>query len=129
VAVLVRILEAAAPLLAELGYTPVLVEAHHRHKKDAPSGTALNLRQAMHPFADVQTHAIRAGETTGRHEVTFYGERDRIVAGHEALDRDLFATGAIEAALWLHAQRVPACHDMQSYLDARSANRSRKAAG
>jgi 4-hydroxy-tetrahydrodipicolinate reductase len=104
VATLNRILRDAAPLLRKLGYTPVLVEAHHCHKKDAPSGTALLLRDTI-AAADgaepCQTHSIRAGEVIGDHEVTYYGAADHLCFGHFAQDRGLFARGSIEVALWL----------------------------
>ncbi len=103
-----QILEVYSPLFKKLGYTPVLVEKHHRHKKDAPSGTALTLRNAIepeHPSA-VQTHSIRAGEVIGDHEVTFFSAGDRVVLGHFAQDRSIFARGAIETAIWLEKSNV-----------------------
>lgn len=98
-----RMLREFGPLLKDLGYTPVLVETHHRHKKDAPSGTALTLQSCIDPVhpGSVQTHAIRAGEVIGDHEVTFHGPSDKIVVGHFAQNRTLFARGALEAVLWL----------------------------
>jgi 4-hydroxy-tetrahydrodipicolinate reductase len=105
-----QILENASPLLAKLGYEPVLVETHHRHKKDAPSGTALLLSRTIEAATDdadsnVQTHSIRAGEVIGDHEITFYGPGDHLVLGHFAQDRSIFARGAIDAALWLASSR------------------------
>ncbi len=96
-------LKKAAPLFVKLGYTPVLVETHHRHKKDAPSGTAIMLQRAIAPEnpAGVQTHAVRAGEIIGDHEVTFYGHSDHVTLGHFAQDRSIFARGSIDVALWL----------------------------
>ena len=104
---LVDLLKNAAPLLAKLGYTPVIVEGHHRHKKDAPSGTAITLQRAISPEhpGQVQTHSVRAGEVIGDHEVTFYGPGDHLVMGHFAQDRSIFARGAIDVALWLSTQR------------------------
>jgi len=107
VATVASILRQAAPILQSLGYTPVITETHHRHKKDAPSGTAMTLQENLAPFADVQTHSIRAGEVPGTHEIAFYGTHDRITVRHEALDRGVFASGAIDAALWLHALDRP----------------------
>lgn len=105
VAAMSRLLSTAGPLLESLGYVPVLTETHHRHKKDAPSGTALTLRESLRTaYPDgLQTHSIRAGEIVGRHEVTFYGDHDTLAFSHDVLDRGVFARGAIEAALWLHA--------------------------
>lgn len=113
-----HILKQAAPLLEKLGYTPVIVEGHHRHKKDAPSGTALSLQRAIAPAGpgNVQTHSIRAGEIVGDHEVTYYGTGDRISFKHEAQDRSIFARGAIDVALWL-ATKAPtgALQTMDAY--------------
>jgi 4-hydroxy-tetrahydrodipicolinate reductase len=103
-----RILKTFAPVLTQLGYQPVMVETHHRHKKDAPSGTALLLNRTIETSAGigpVQTHSIRSGEVIGDHEVTFYGPADRLVLGHQAQDRSIFARGAIDAAIWAHQKR------------------------
>ncbi len=100
---LLEILHFASPLLEKIKYTPVLVETHHRGKKDTPSGTALSIQRVVSPFGpgNLQTHSIRAGEVVGNHEVTFYGPSDRISLGHFANDRSIFARGALEVALWL----------------------------
>ena len=100
---LLAVLRQASPLLTKLGYAPVIVETHHRHKKDAPSGTAVSMQKVIAPQAptSVQTHAIRAGEIFGDHEATFYGPGDHLTFGHFAQDRSIFARGAIEVALWL----------------------------
>lgn len=103
-----QILKNATPMLGKLGYTPVLVDTHHRHKKDAPSGTALLLTRTMETAgatAPIQTQSVRAGEIVGDHEITFYGPGDHIVLGHFAQDRSIFARGAIDAAIWLHESR------------------------
>ena len=118
VAALTSILEFAVPVLEELGYTPVLTEAHHEHKRDAPSGTAKSLCETLQPDApdSIQVHSIRAGEVIGKHDVRFYGAHDEIVIGHEAKHRGLFAQGAVDAALWLCRQPEPCgSYTMQSY--------------
>jgi 4-hydroxy-tetrahydrodipicolinate reductase len=104
---LTEILRSAAPLLDRLGYQPVIVDTHHKHKKDSPSGTALSLQRAIAPAGpgNVQTHSIRQGEVIGDHEVTFYGAADHLTFGHFAQDRSIFARGAIQCALWLSSQR------------------------
>ncbi len=106
-------------------YDIEIVEAHHRHKVDAPSGTALMLGQAaadgrgvaLDAVADrgrdgitgartqgaIGFHAIRGGDYIGEHDVIFAGEGERIVLRHVASDRALFARGAIRAALWVQA--------------------------
>lgn len=98
-----KILANAAPLLKSLQYTPVLVESHHRHKVDSPSGTALALQETVCPEdpRSIQTHAIRAGGVVGEHEFIFHSDSDEIRISHKALDRSIFARGAIEVALWL----------------------------
>jgi len=105
-----EMLRACAPMLEKLGYTPVIVDTHHRHKKDAPSGTAVSLQRAIALAGpgNVQTHSIRAGEVIGDHEVTFYGSGDHLTIGHFAQDRSIFARGAVETALWLAAKRSAA---------------------
>ena len=103
VAALGSILEFAAPLLTALGYTPVLTESHHKHKLDAPSGTAKSMLEILQPESpeSVQVHSIRAGELIGEHEVTFYAAHDEIGIRHEAKDRRLFARGAIDDGSFL----------------------------
>ncbi len=122
VAALGSIVGHAAPILEELGYTPVVTEVHHRHKLDAPSGTAKTLIDALAPDAPetVQVHSVRAGEVIGKHDIVFYGPDDQIVIGHEARDRGLFARGAVEAALWLAAQPERTGYfTMAAYFEAR----------
>jgi 4-hydroxy-tetrahydrodipicolinate reductase len=96
-------LKQVAPLLDKLGYKPSIVETHHVHKKDAPSGTALSLQRAISPSGpgNVPVKSIREGEVVGDHEVAFHGPADRIMFGHFAQDRSIFARGAIDVALWL----------------------------
>ncbi|MEM0976445.1 MAG: 4-hydroxy-tetrahydrodipicolinate reductase [Pseudomonadota bacterium] len=99
-----------------------IVEAHHRHKVDAPSGTALMLGEAaakgrgvaLPDMADrgrdgitgergrgaIGFHAIRGGDVVGEHDVIFAADGERIVLKHLATDRAIFARGAIKAALW-----------------------------
>lgn len=102
-----EILRRFSPLLKKTGYSPSLVETHHQHKKDSPSGTALSLQRAIAPEKpeSISTHSIRAGTVIGDHEVTFYGHGDKITLAHSAQDRSIFARGAIEVALWLVKQR------------------------
>ena len=103
-------------------YDIEVVEAHHRHKVDAPSGTALMLGEAAAAGRGVDhAHvadrgrdgitgarerghigysAIRGGDIVGEHDVIFAGEGERIILRHIASDRMLFARGAVKAALW-----------------------------
>lgn len=83
------------------GYSPYILEMHHCHKLDAPSGTAKTLQAIvdgnMHTHADVQ--AIRCGEIPGIHTVGFEGDVDRLKITHEAFSRLGFAQGAVAAAV------------------------------
>ncbi|MEA1945364.1 MAG: 4-hydroxy-tetrahydrodipicolinate reductase, partial [Euryarchaeota archaeon] len=95
-----------------------IVEAHHRHKKDAPSGTAVHAaevmrkvlgekemvygRQGICPRGDeIGIHAIRGGDIVGDHLVLFAGDGERIEIKHQAHSRQAFAGGAIRAARWV----------------------------
>ncbi|MFB9733352.1 4-hydroxy-tetrahydrodipicolinate reductase [Ornithinimicrobium kibberense] len=83
-----------------------VTDTHHRHKVDAPSGTAVLLREALAEGADadagqVQTTSLRVGEVVGRHEVVAASALETITLAHEAHDRAVFATGALTAARWL----------------------------
>ena len=115
-------LEFAGPLFESLGYTPVITETHHVDKKDAPSGTAKVLQRTLQPAApeSVQTHSVRAGTVIGEHQVRFHGPDDEITMGHTALNRGLFARGALEAALWLCSrQQAAGFFTMRDYFRAR----------
>jgi 4-hydroxy-tetrahydrodipicolinate reductase len=114
-----------------------VVEAHHRRKTDAPSGTALALARAAaagrgvdldavrrdgrsgdtgaRPDGQIGLHAVRGGGVVGEHTVMFIGERERIELRHDALDRALFAEGALRAARWM-AGRAPGRYSMQDVL-------------
>ncbi len=118
----------ARRVAAALGteYDVEIVEMHHRHKVDAPSGTALMLGEAVAAgrrvnLADVRESgrdeqtgprasgaigfaSLRGGDVIGEHEVIFAGAGERISLGHVATDRMLFARGAVRAALWGHDQ-------------------------
>ena len=83
-----------------------VTDTHHRHKVDAPSGTAIVLRDALAGGAgtepdQVQTTSLRVGEVVGRHEVVAASALETITLSHEAHDRAVFATGALTAARWL----------------------------
>lgn len=122
VAALTAVLEFAAPMLESLGYTAAITETHHSGKRDAPSGTAKVLQAALKPDApeSIQTHSVRAGAVIGEHEVRFFGPDDEIQIRHTAMRRSLFARGALDAALWLHAERTePGLLTMKDYLKTR----------
>ncbi len=114
-----------------------ITEMHHRHKVDAPSGTALLLGQAAakgrsidlaaqsvrtrdghtgpRPEGSIGFATLRGGSVVGDHTVTFAGEGERIVLQHLAQDRSLFATGAVKAALWGKG-RKPGFYSMRDVL-------------
>lgn len=83
------------------GYSPYMVEMHHCHKLDAPSGTARSLADIVDANMNVETdiQSVRCGEIPGIHTVGFEGLNDRITMTHEAFSREGFAAGAVEAAL------------------------------
>ena len=83
------------------GYSPYMVEMHHCHKLDAPSGTAKTLAEIVDENMNVQTEiqSVRCGEISGIHTIGYEGANDRITMSHEAFSREGFAVGAVEAAL------------------------------
>ena len=83
------------------GYSPYMVEMHHCHKLDAPSGTARSLADIVDANMDVKTdiQSVRCGEIPGIHTIGFEGMNDRITLTHEAFSREGFAAGAVVAAL------------------------------
>ncbi len=103
-------------------YDVEIVEMHHRHKKDAPSGTALMLAKAAaqgrsqelndcavygrhgevgeRPTGEIAIHALRGGSVIGDHTVMFAGELERIEITHRAQSREAFAAGALAAIKW-----------------------------
>lgn len=105
-------------------YDIEVVEMHHRHKKDAPSGTALMLAKSANegrasigaaanrfiygregdtgerPVGEIAIHALRGGSVVGDHTVMFAGELERVELTHKAQDRAAFAAGALKAMVW-----------------------------
>ena len=118
-------------------YDIEVIEMHHRHKKDAPSGTALRLAEraaegrglalpavACHgrsglpgerPRDQIGIHAVRGGDVIGDHTVVFATEGERVELTHRASTRDAFACGALHAAGWIRG-RAPGLYDMQDVL-------------
>lgn len=102
----VNVMFKAAELLSHVlgdsgDYEPYIIEMHHKHKLDAPSGTAKTLAAIVGQGigADVPVESVRCGEIAGIHELGFEGPADRIVLRHEAFSREGFARGAVQAAL------------------------------
>ncbi len=97
-----------------------LVERHRRGKRDAPSGTALMLAKLLREAAGSdrlagRIHSVRAGDTIGEHELRLTAPHEELLVSHRALDRDVFAQGAIEAVCWLSG-RPPGPYDFEQTL-------------
>jgi 4-hydroxy-tetrahydrodipicolinate reductase len=134
--VLVSLLGKAAKMLGD-DYDVEIIEAHHRFKKDAPSGTALALGRSVADALnrdlekvvingrkgivgargkkEIAMLSVRAGDIVGEHTVIFGGIGERLEFIHRAHSRDTFAHGAIRAAQWL-AKRNPGLYSMQDVL-------------
>lgn len=119
------------------GYDIEIVEKHHHHKKDAPSGTAIKLaekaaegagldleKSAVHgrcgmvgarPAGEIGIHAVRAGDIVGEHTVLLATQGERVELSHSASSRECFAMGALRAATWIMGQSV-GLYDMQDVL-------------
>jgi 4-hydroxy-tetrahydrodipicolinate reductase len=136
----VNLLAALAARVAEaLGpeFDIEILEMHHRHKRDAPSGTSLLLGRAMagargvsldergvrtrdgdvgpRREGDIGFAALRGGDVVGEHRVIFAGPGERIELAHIATDRGIFARGAVKAALWARG-RAPGLYAMTDVL-------------
>lgn len=123
IAVLRRLTALAAAALPP-SFDVEILEAHHRAKRDAPSGTALSLAEAVvegRPASELRGDprwglgqgrhgrevglaVVRGGDVVGEHTVFFLGDGERIELSHRATDRRIFARGAVEAARWLSHQ-------------------------
>lgn len=102
-----------------LDYEVNIVEAHHAHKKDAPSGTAKKLAQIIKDSSNSDVKdikAIREGEIIGDHRVIFESSVDKIELFHTAKTRDIFALGALRAAKFIVGEK-PGLYSMEDVLD------------
>jgi 4-hydroxy-tetrahydrodipicolinate reductase len=133
---LLKVLKDVAKVLGD-DYDVEVIEAHHRLKKDAPSGTAIRIAQVLadalnrnldetavyerkgmigeRTRKEIGMQTIRAGDIVGEHTVLFGGIGERIEITHKASSRDTFAGGAIKAAMWVCGQK-PGLYDMQDVL-------------
>ena len=115
IAVLADLVERAARALPD--WDCDIIEAHHRNKLDAPSGTALSLGEAAQQGgAQPRYVSLRAGDIIGEHTVQFTGAGERIELVHRAGNREIFARGALHAASKL-AGRVPGLYRIGDILD------------
>lgn len=137
-----ELLALAARLLSQ-GYDIEVIEAHHRHKVDAPSGTALRMGEVIaqalgQRLDDVAVHGryghtgerragsigfsvIRGGDIVGDHTVLFAGAGERIEITHRSTSRQGYAAGSLRAARFLVDGRAPGLYDMHDVLGLRSA--------
>lgn len=137
--VLVALAGYAAQMLGEQ-FDIEIVEMHHRHKVDAPSGTAVRLTEVVarargldpewatvmgrsgrpgpRPPSEIGVHALRGGDVIGDHTVVLAGPGERIELTHRAHERQIFARGAVRAAHWV-ATQPPGRYDMSDVLGIR----------
>ena len=140
--ILIGLVQHAAQRLDAADWDIEIAEAHHRRKVDAPSGTALMLGEAAaegraedlpdlraapwdgitgpRPEGKIGFSSIRAGGIVGEHTVMFASEDEVLTLSHSAIDRSLFAKGAVAAAAWVRS-RKPGLYDMQDVLGFRQA--------
>lgn len=140
--ILIGLVEHAALRLDARDWDIEVLETHHRRKADAPSGTALMLGEAAAngrgaDLEDLRTApydgitgaresgkigfaSLRAGGVIGEHTVLFASEDETLTLSHSAIDRSLFAKGAVAAAAWVRSRR-PGLYDMQDVLGFRQA--------
>ena len=140
--ILIGLVQHAAQRLDAAEWDIEIAEAHHRRKVDAPSGTALMLGEAAaegrgedlrdlraspwdgitgpRPEGKIGFSALRAGGIVGEHTVMFASEDEVLTLSHSAIDRSLFAKGAVAAAAWVRS-RKPGLYDMQDVLGFRQA--------
>ena len=133
---LLELVKKAAKVLGP-EYDVEVVEMHHRHKKDAPSGTALMLAKSAadgrgvsldekavygrkgdigeRPEGEIAIHALRGGSVVGDHTVMFAGDVERVELTHKAQDRAAFAAGALKALSWARG-KAPGIYTMQDVL-------------
>lgn len=131
------LVEQAARALGPNDFDIEIVEMHHRHKVDAPSGTALLLGEAaaegrkialadnsvrvrdghtgVRAAGTIGFAALRGGSVVGDHSVILAGTGERITLSHQAEDRGIFARGAVKAALWAHGKK-PGLYSMRDVL-------------
>lgn len=137
VALLADLAERAARVLGSEQWDVEIVEAHHRHKADAPSGTALHLGEAAargrggsardvrgrngtgqcRENGEIGYAAVRGGTVAGDHDVMFLGPDERVILSHRAENRSVFAKGVIRAAAFLKGQ-APGLYSMRDVVEA-----------
>ena len=131
---LLELVKKAASVLGP-EYDIEVTEMHHKHKKDAPSGTALMLAKSAaagrgasddfvygrhgdigeRPVGEIAIHALRGGSVVGDHTVMFAGDLERVELTHKAQDRTAFAAGALKALAWAKG-KAPGIYSMRDVL-------------
>ncbi len=128
-----------AEILSET-FEPEITEVHHHFKKDAPSGTAVDLARRIcegrnwdydevvnhgrsgitgaRPERQIGIHALRGGDVVGEHRVSFFGDGERVELKHLATDRKILAQGALVSAKWVVGKQ-PGLYEMQDVLELR----------
>src|SRR3954471_9372079 len=102
-----RVVARAAELFRGFDYAPFVEEAHHSRKRDAPSGTAIRLRDILAEAygAEIPVASTRAGHIPGTHRVGFDSAADTVTLTHTARSREGFAAGALVAARWIQGRQ------------------------
>ncbi len=117
----VELARQTARIMSKSDFSAAMVETHHSAKKDAPSGTALAIANAMKGELkkDLPVTSIRTGSVPGTHELIFDAPFEQIILRHEARDRRVFADGALRAAAWLKGKKgVFTMRDVLGFTDA-----------
>lgn len=119
--VLIKLAAEAGRLMRDTGFGVQLVETHHVAKKDAPSGTAIAVADAVRGTfgREVPVTSVRVGSVPGEHVLVFDGLFEQLRITHEARDRRVFAEGALAAARWLAGKRTPGVYTMLDVLEDR----------
>lgn len=118
--VMKRVLQSLGELKS-MGFEVALSETHHKHKKDAPSGTAKSLIESLTVvgFYDIQISVTRAGAEKGLHKVTFFSEEEELSIEHRVVDRKVFSKGAFLGAAYLLKKKTPGLYSYQDVLSER----------
>ncbi len=133
---LIALAKRATEILGTSGFDIEIIEKHHNQKIDAPSGTALAIADAINetldntytyrydrsqvrekrPQKEIGIHAVRGGTIVGEHDILFAGNDEFITLSHQATSKEVFATGAIKAAIFL-ADKTPGLYNMDHLLN------------
>lgn len=110
---ILRMVKEITPILRN-NFDASIVETHHRHKKDSPSGTAKVIAQAIKEggIDDIQISPIRIGESKGEHIVSFVSKDEQLTISHNVFSRDTFVEGALMACRW-GVNKKPGFYSMQ----------------